>query len=565
MIKVFGRTDTLFSSNGDIILKPLKAKVRKEDNGEFYLSLETGLEYIDYFVEGNIVVANTPQGNQAFRIRNAQKTKSKLSVNAYHVFYDSENYLIAESNVVDRDCNAALDQLNNATDTASPFTVLSNITTVNSYECVRKSLFEAVKAVIDRWGGHLVRDNFSIRIMNTIGTDNGVVIRYAKNLKDITCTDDWNSVVTKLLPVGKDDILLNAVDSAASIYVYSEHQYDLPYTKTVTFSQDDILEEDYQDAEGNLNETAYKQALVDDLRTQAQNYVDTNCYPKVNYTLKANLEKITDIGDTVQVIDERLGINLTTNVIAYEYDCILNKYTEIEFGNFSNTLSGLVDHMTLTAEKIAEEKVQKVTFTLDKELREATDKIWGALGNSYVIYDGDKILVVDRLPKESAVNVMMINSGGIGFSTTGINGTFNSAWTIDGTLNMQAINVINLTANLIKGGTLKLGSLYNQSGVLELYDEANNLIGQMDKDGLKMFGTDGSYVIMNNTEGFAGYDFSGNKLFWADRDQFHMRKAVVEQEISLCNLLRFIRIDDYNGNGVLINSGIGLVPSANGG
>ena len=31
----------------------------------------------------------------------------------------------------------------------------------------------------------------------------------------------------------------------------------------------------------------------------------------------------------------------------------------------------------------------------------------------------------------------MINNGGIAFSQTGINGTFNSAWTIDGTLNMQ--------------------------------------------------------------------------------------------------------------------------------
>lgn len=52
----------------------------------------------------------------------------------------------------------------------------------------------------------------------------------------------------------------------------------------------------------------------------------------------------------------------------------------------------------------------------------------------------------------------MINSAGIGFSNTGINGTFTTAWTIDGTFNAQAINIINLTADLIKGGTLRLGS-----------------------------------------------------------------------------------------------------------
>ena len=55
----------------------------------------------------------------------------------------------------------------------------------------------------------------------------------------------------------------------------------------------------------------------------------------------------------------------------------------------------------------------------------------------------------------------MINSGGIGISKDGISGTFNSAWTIDGTLDMQKINVINLVCDLIKGGTLRLGNNMN--------------------------------------------------------------------------------------------------------
>ena len=33
--------------------------------------------------------------------------------------------------------------------------------------------------------------------------DNGVTVRYAKNLKDITCEESWDGVVTKLLPVVK--------------------------------------------------------------------------------------------------------------------------------------------------------------------------------------------------------------------------------------------------------------------------------------------------------------------------------------------------------------------------
>ena len=557
MIRIFSPTDKIFSSNGDIVIQPLKAKVHKEDNGDYYLDLETGLEYVDYLVEGNIVVASTPQGDQAFRITNPTKTKSKITVRAWHVFYDSENYLIVDSYVVDKNCNDALDHLNSATEPQSPFTTISDVATSNSFRCVRNSLYEAISTVLERWGGHLVRNNFGIEIRTSIGQDNGVTVQYKKNLKDITCEENWNNVVTKLLPVGKDGILLNEVDSSASLYVTSDIQYSIPYTKTVSFNQD-ISEDDYE------SETAYKQALVSNLLEQATAYVNENSLPQINYTLKANLEKITDVGDVIEVKDERLGLDLMTNVISFDYDCILGKYTEIEFGNFKQTLSGLVGNITASVDKTVNEQLANVSITLQADLEQATGDIWATMGDSYVIYDGDMILIVDSLPKETATNCILINNGGIGFSSTGINGTFSSAWTIDGTLNMQNINVINLIADMIKGGTLKLGSHLNASGKLELYDNANNLVGKMDKDGLKMYGLDGSYVIMNDTVGFAGYDRNNNKIYWVSQDEFHMNKAVVEEEITLCDEIRFIPIQITSGNTV-VNKGIGLVPSYTGG
>ena len=236
MIKLFTSTEKYFSSNGDKIIKPLKAKIHKEDNGDFYLDLETDLNYIDYLVTDNIIVANTPQGEQAFRISNPQITKHKIILKAKHVFYDGQRYLIEDSYVVDKNCNDALDHLNSATDNESPFTTLSDIETINSFRCVRKSLCEAVETVIERWGGHLVRDNFNIEIRKTIGKDNNVVIRYKKNLQEITCEENWDNVVTKILPVGKDGLLL------PELYIESTLQYSLPYTKTVSFTQDDIEE-----------------------------------------------------------------------------------------------------------------------------------------------------------------------------------------------------------------------------------------------------------------------------------------------------------------------------------
>jgi hypothetical protein len=73
-----------------------------------------------------------------------------------------------------------------------------------------------------------------------------------------------------------------------------------------------------------------------------------------------------------------------------------------------------------------------------------------------------------------------------------------------------------------------------------------------------MYGVDGSYLVMNTGVGFAGYDRLGNKIFWADKDEFHMRKSVVEEEITLCNKLRFIPIE-ISENGNKVNDGIGLV------
>ena len=543
MLRVFSPSDTDFTSNGDVVIQATLAVVHKEDNGDYYLELQCGLEYADYVKAENIIVAPTPQGAQAFRIKTVETTRSKISVKAWHKFYDSENYLIADSYVVNKNCNDALDHLNSSTDNASPFTTLSDVETVNSFRCVRKSLFEAINTVLERWGGHLVRDNNSIQIRDSIGSDNGVTIQYRKNLKEISVSYDWSNVCTKLLPVGKDGFTIS--------YIYSEIQYDIPYTRTVSFEQD-INREDYESDE------QYEAALTEDLTAQAERYLNTSQYPAVTYTLSANLDKITDVGDIVRVYDERLGVDIQTSVLSFEYDCILEKYTQVSFGTAPQTLSGLLSGVTNEINTSINENNQILTVTLRDELDEAANKIWNALGSSYCIYQGNQILIVDALPAETAHNVIRINSGGIGFSNTGINGAFKSAWTIDNVLNMENINVINLTADLIKGGTLKLGSNLNQSGALEVYDAENNLIAELNNNGLKMYGQDGSYILINTTVGFAGYDRNDNPTFWVSEDEFHQKKSVVEQEITLCNKVRFIPIEVYD-NGTLVNDGIGLV------
>ena len=52
MRKVFNQTDKTFASNGDVVIDPRKAIIRCKDNDDFFLELETGLEYADYMTGG---------------------------------------------------------------------------------------------------------------------------------------------------------------------------------------------------------------------------------------------------------------------------------------------------------------------------------------------------------------------------------------------------------------------------------------------------------------------------------------------------------------------------------
>lgn len=546
MIKIYDSKEQLFDHNGLKILHPTKAEIYIEDNGDYYIEIESSISDLEYLQEGMIVRANTRWGEQGFRLTNPKKKNNKISVKGYHLWKDSSKYVIFNSYIDNKNCNDALDHINSACDVGTPFTMISDITTINSTRIVRQSLEEAISTIIEKWGGHLYRDNWVIGVKNKIGEDRGIVIKYGKNSTNIEANEDWSNVVTKMMPVGYDGITL------PEIYLESEIKYDVPYTKVVKFEQD-INQDDFKDDNGNLNETEYKEALINDLRNQAEEYLKENQYFKCNYKVKAYIEGVIDLGDVIVVEHEKLGITLDTNVISLKYDCIRDKYIEIEFGNFKSKLKDLVSTIDMQTKETVANANEVVKVTLQDELNTATSKIWGTLGDSYVIYEGNRILIVDKLPKETATNVMMINSSGIGFSNTGITGTFTSAWLIDGTLDMQAINCINMTASLVKGGVFKVGSQVNEAGRIEIYDVSNVLIGTFDENGIVVYGKDGSKVVINPDE-FAGYDFKGVKTFWMNGDEFHMRKSVVEEEITLCNLARWLGIDTTD------NTGIGIVP-----
>ena len=442
-----------------------------------------------------------------------------------------------------KNCNDAMNHYNGKTDSKSPFTVISDISYTTSTIMERKTLFEVFTELIsgDNYGGHWYRDNFTFGIMSSVGQDRGVVLAYNKNITDIEVSENWDNVCTKILPYATNgDTTITLEQGCVEL---NEPLYDIPFTKVLKF------EHNLEKAEEETDEE-FIAKIKDWLYDEAVKYLQANKEPQVHYSVSAQIDNVSDVGDKIIVKHPKCKRDIPTYVISVKYDVISERYISVEFGNFKKEVKNLTQEIASVAQSNADKKIENTGALLQSQLLSATSSINSVLSASNVIYNGNEILVVDRLPKEEAVYCIKVNSAGIGLSKTGIYGTFTSAWTIDGTLDMQAINVINLTASLIKGGVLKLGGTNNSSGTFELYDNTNKLISLMDREGLTVYAKNGDYVKLNADVGFVGYNKNGNKIYWADGDVFRMKNAEIDNEIKIAGKIKLVPVSTSENVGV---------------
>lgn len=369
MICVFKPTDRDFSSNGDKILHPNRAKVYKTDNGDYYLDIEVGADEIKWLKQDYIIAVDTPFGRQGFRVNNVDKKFNGATTKAWHLYYDTSNYIVMDTRPENTACDNALKKLAQGSDMPQKhFTLSSDVKGTNTYYCIRTTLKEAIQTVLERWGGHLVRDNFDIKIKSSIAVDNGVTLSYGKNISDIQVTEKWDNVVTKIYPVGKDGFLLSQRSVGGgkhfNPYITSDVDYEKPYTKVVSFTQD-INAEDYETA------ILHFEALWSDLYSQAQEYLNTHSVPEITYVVKSTIPKITDVGNIIEVYHKPLCINLETTVTSLVYDAIQERYTEVTFGNYKRKLSDFKRTILSTAEATA---TTKATDIANKVVSTKADK-----------------------------------------------------------------------------------------------------------------------------------------------------------------------------------------------
>ena len=347
MIKVYESNETLFNNNGIKILHPLVADVVKKDNSDYYVELKDIIDNLDYYQKGMIIRIDTPFGVQGFRCDNPKINNNRIECKAWHLSYDSKNYIIKDANAVDQNCNDALDHFNRNTDKPSPFKTISDITKTLSTRGIRKSLFEIYEWFIsdDKYGGHWDRDNFTLGIRQNIGQDRGVVLAQNKNITGMQISENWDNVCTKILPYTTDGETAIMLDDT---YVeLSEELYDIPYTKVVKF-ENKLKQEDFSSYEEFLIATKVW------LKEQADAYLEENKLPKINYSVSAKIDNVSDVGDVIYVKHPRCKVNIITNVIGITYDAIRNKYIKIEFGNFKKEIKNLTQEITDNIKKDTE-------------------------------------------------------------------------------------------------------------------------------------------------------------------------------------------------------------------
>ena len=483
MIKIFDENDRDFSSNGNIAINPIKCKERKKKslNG-WYLDVEVDIKYKEYILQDKLCVVKTKSkaNPQAFRIDNPKITNNVISFTANHVMFDAKRYLLYDVRPTLQDGQNALSYINERTDKTSPFTVYSNVEAIRTAYFVRRNLLEAWQVIEERWGGTFDADNWTIRLLNSVGNDNGETIAYGKNMQGIQIFEDWSNVCTKICPVGYDGITL------PERYLESEVQYETPYTKKVEF-QTEIEDEEKTEA-----------ALIEELRTNATAYLEVNQYPKVSYEVTSNINQNMEIGDTIHV--KHPLVTLQTEVLEYEHNLLTDKIELLIFGNYTRDVKSKFDSIKETIQNIAQE-----VSTQEAVINHQTDLINTLNKTGYVYIDENEILILDTLPRENATNVWRFGLGGIGFSSNGYEGPFGTAMTMDGQINADFITTGKLSVERIEGlgNQISLEVSNQLKGTQDDVDEINRVINEELKvqlDGLTntLDNTGGSNLVRNS-------------------------------------------------------------------
>lgn len=498
---IFESDETKFEGNGlGTIPEATDAQAVEELNGGDEISFKipiTAKHFHDLKLMRYILCTPSYGRNpQAYRIYKISKPINGIcTVNGEHISYRLNKIPLlpfSASNASDAMAGIETHSFE------SPFHFHTELGTQASYNqtspsTVRKQLGGVEGSILDVYGGQYEWDMFDVYLRKRRGTDKGITIEYGKNLTDLTQEESIEATYTGICPYWAGTVNNEPVSVYLSEKVIlADNADNFPYNsiEVVDLTSKITL------PEGTDKPTE------DMVRKAAKAYMKSHSYgvPKVSLAVSfvdlaqtmeyeefQNFEKV-QLGDTVTVRFDSLGVNATAKVNKVTYDIINQRYIKIELGDSRTDLSSTIasqqkelnDVGSTTAglsttvasqQKQLDKNKDAFTKALQEEMERAdenTDQMIKSLknltGHAFIHYTEDgqpfEFIVADNTDLSKATEVWRWNENGLAHSSTGYNGTYaGAAITADGSINADCITTGKITAVDIEGINIKGASI----------------------------------------------------------------------------------------------------------
>lgn len=386
---------------------------------------------------------------QYFRIKTAKKNLNGIAITATHIGYEANRNFITSVFVDNGNGKQIMSALKNSLAFKQPFSYESDVASYHQFNAKQVNPIEAIigsnsgnQNLAGVCSAELDMDNYTLTLKERIGEDKGFRIDFGKNLASIEETIDDSSVVNRLMLVGG---------------VPEDADYD-GGQEPITFSYLTISGVDEEDIQIGKRENGDCKT-VDELKKWGQSLFDKDRIhePKVTHEvdmvmLENTLEyqevyqNITGLrfGDTAYISLKNLDIEAKERMIEYVWYPTICKYKSIVLGNDLGMYTSTIETQITEAKKNLEVKSDE----LINAVINATNWITGSKGGYVRMRPKNapsEILIMDKPDVADAKKVWRWNLGGLGYSSTGVNGPYGTAITQDGVI----------VADFIKAGTLE--------------------------------------------------------------------------------------------------------------
>ena len=321
------------------------------------------------------LLADDLSGEQEFVIIDIQKEHGYITVYANQVATLLNGYSIRKINVDRVNGFTVMNKLVEGLKRECPFTFFSDISELHTLNVENISVIDALlkgqHSIVGQWGGDLVRDKYSVRLLKNGGIENQSLFMYKKNLseyKESTTTKSlktrihFRKVITASGEGEKDQILEATVDSP--LVDKYKHIYE-----------DDM---DVQDQDVKT---------IEDLKEYGKKYFQSSLCDLPDESLEIDVlghaDQPVKLFDTVSIFYELYNVDIRKKITSYNYSPMSKKLKKIGFGKISRSLGGAIGKIVddVVKEKIAshdaeyEAKVQKLVDNANAEYEKRAKEI----------------------------------------------------------------------------------------------------------------------------------------------------------------------------------------------